>query len=378
MPNSSLSKTLNDEDAQGVVAQGASGDVRDGDCVDPSVHDVSAIHRKLIPHPAVTKKGALARLKRTSPYLRGHMDRITRMAQLPETILIRGESGVGKELLARAIHESSPRGGGPFVVVNCSVTPPEFLEDTLFGHRHPGLFDEAHHGTLFLDEIGRLPPLIQHRLQQLLHSRQHHIPQQESLPGGDVRIISASCLNLEEMLTLGALRRDLYFLLSELEFHLPALRDRRMDIPALAQWFVEHYSQLYGRSFSSIHDDVLALFASKSWMLGNVRELEWTIRQAVALGEDAEVLTLASLNSRPTSSELPPARDIEDSISLGGLLEMDYGSARMEMRRRFAAWYVRRCLEDAENNHSGAARRAGMKRPNFIRLMREVGITSGR
>src|SRR5213592_1955442 len=224
---------------------------------------------------------------------------IEQVAPARSTVLITGESGTGKELIAKAIHEASPRAGRPFVTVNSSNIPTELLESELFGHTRgaftgaiaakKGLFEVADGGSIFLDEIGDIPPETQVRLLRVIQEREF-TPLGDTTPRRvDVRIIAATNIDLREAVKHGTFREDLYYRLSVVPIELPPLRDRRQDVLPLAQHFIAKYNAENGRQVSEqIAPDVLALLESYSWP-GNVRELENAIERAVVIAPSDEV-----------------------------------------------------------------------------------------
>ena len=224
---------------------------------------------------------------------------VERVAPARSTVLITGESGTGKELVAKAIHEASPRSGDPFVVVNCSNIPSELLESELFGHTKgaftgavaakKGLFEVADTGSIFLDEIGDLRPEIQVRLLRVIQEREF-TPIGETAPVKvDVRIIAATNVDLKEAVKNGQFREDLYYRLSVVPIELPPLRDRREDILPLAQHFIRKYSEENGREISEhLKPDVLSLLENYNYP-GNVRELENIIERAIVIVPGNEI-----------------------------------------------------------------------------------------
>ena len=207
-------------------------------------------------------------------------------------VLISGESGTGKELAARAIHQHSPRGGKPFVTINCSAIPENLMESELFGHvkgaftgavaNKKGLFEIAHEGTVFLDEIGDLSPLIQVKLLRVIQEREFMRVGETQTVSVDVRIISATNKNLEQEVISSKFREDLFYRLNVVHLHLPPLRERREDIPLLAQFFLEKYSKELGKNVRSISSYALDTLMTYNFP-GNVRELENIIERSVAL-----------------------------------------------------------------------------------------------
>src|SRR5215468_2562240 len=224
---------------------------------------------------------------------------VEQVAPARSTILITGESGTGKELIAKAIHEASPRATKPFVTVNSSNIPTELLESELFGHTRgaftgavaakKGLFEVADGGSIFLDEIGDIPPETQVRLLRVIQEREFTPLGETQSRKVDVRIIAATNIDLKEAVKHGTFREDLYYRLSVVPIELPALRDRREDILPLAQHFIRKYNEENGRDVSEhIAPEVLALLEEYSWP-GNVRELENAIERAVVIAPSDEI-----------------------------------------------------------------------------------------
>ncbi len=230
-------------------------------------------------------------------------DMIKRVSSSKSTILVTGESGTGKELIAHAIHQNSPRHKQPFVAVSCGAIPESLLESELFGHikgaftgaiaNKTGLFELADHGTLFLDEIGELPLLIQVKLLRVLQEKQFKRVGGTKDVSLDVRIIAATNRDLPKMVQENTFREDLFYRLHVIPIQLPPLRNRRDDIPVLANHFLEKYNREIGKHFTHISEDAMLQLLSYNWP-GNVRELENTIERAVAL-ESEPIIRLSSL-----------------------------------------------------------------------------------
>ena len=225
-------------------------------------------------------------------------DLIDRVADTDVTILIRGESGTGKELVARALYASSLRRDKPFVKVNCAALPTELLESELFGfergaftgaiQQKPGKFEFANHGTMFLDEIGDMSFQLQAKLLQVLQDGEF------SRLGGkhdvhvDVRVVAATNRDIERAVAEGQFREDLFFRLNVVSIVLPPLRERRDEIPILAEYFLKKYSVQYNKPFTDVSADTMHLFMDYDWP-GNVRELENLIKRTVVLGTEAPI-----------------------------------------------------------------------------------------
>lgn len=220
---------------------------------------------------------------------------IARVSRADATVMIRGESGVGKELVARAIHDHSARSRRPFVRVNCAALPKELLESELFGHergaftgafnRRKGRFELAEGGTLLLDEVGDFPPHTQVLLLRVLQEREFERVGGTETIKADVRIITATNRNLEQLVEEGAFREDLYYRLNVYPIHVPPLRDRPTDVPLLADHFVERFGNLHGKRVKRISTPAIDMLTSYHWP-GNIRELENCVERAVIETQD--------------------------------------------------------------------------------------------
>jgi DNA-binding NtrC family response regulator len=286
---------------------------------------------------------------------------VARVADLDTTILIEGETGTGKELVARAIHCASPRADGPFVVVDCTALPEGLFESELFGHERGaftgalsarrGLFESAAGGTCLLDEIGELSAALQAKLLRALQEQAvRRVGGNELIPV-DVRIVAATNRDLRKRIEEGAFREDLYYRLSVVTIQMPPLRERPQDIPVLAQHFVDKYAQRARRPCRGIARETLDLLSSYHWP-GNVRELENAMERAVALSS-SELLMPADLPVQPRRDAPPlvlPARHLT--------LE--------EVKR----WYIDKVLEDTGGNKAHAAERLGIDRATLYRILK--------
>jgi two-component system response regulator AtoC len=264
-----------------------------------------------------------------SPAMRHVALIIEQVADSDVTVLIRGESGVGKELVARAIHQRSTRKAKPFVKVNCAALPAELLESELFGHEKGaftgaattriGKFEQAHFGTIFLDEIGEMKPPLQAKLLHVLQDAEFTKLGSNKKITVDVRVVAATNRDLEQMMLRGDFREDLYYRLKVIEAAVPPLRERKDEIVSLAEFFMTKYAQRYNRPIRSLSDELRSLFLAYEWP-GNVRELENMIKRYVILQDEQLVsreLTRprtvanpagASASSMPTEwTAAPPA-----------------------------------------------------------------------
>ena len=230
-----------------------------------------------------------------SEKMRGIATVIEQVSDSDVTVLIRGESGVGKELVARAIHERSTRRNRPFVKVNCAALPAELLESELFGHERGaftgaattriGKFEQADTGTLMLDEIGEMKPALQAKLLHVLQDAEFTKLGSNKRIQVDVRIVAATNRDLEKMMTSGDFREDLYYRLKVIELTVPALRERPDEVPTLTDFFVARYSRKYNRPLRPISDELRQLFLQYDWP-GNIRELENMIKRVVILQDE--------------------------------------------------------------------------------------------
>jgi len=248
--------------------------------------------------------GEDCRIVGSGPTLAFILDQITRVADTNATVLIRGESGTGKELVARAIHEASGRRAGPFICLNCAALSETLLESELFGHekgaftgatdRKIGKFEAAHGGTLMLDEIGEMSPEIQAKFLRVLEGHPFERVGGSTRVQADVRVVAATNRNLEQAVTAGGFRRDLYFRLKVVEIVVPPLRQRPEDIAALAAHFLERFTTETRRRIHGFTPEALAALESHRWP-GNIRELRNCIERAVVLtaGHHIDVSDLA-------------------------------------------------------------------------------------
>jgi formate hydrogenlyase transcriptional activator len=309
-----------------------------------------------------------------SPALESVLQQVERVAPTDSTVLIQGETGTGKELIAHAVHNVSPRCGRALIKLNCAAIPLDLLESELFGHERGaftgavaqkiGRFELAHQGTLFLDEVGDVPPALQPKLLRVLQEqeferlgsgRTHHV---------DVRLVAATNRDLAAMVAQGEFRSDLYYRLNVFPILLPPLRSRREDVPALVEQFVNVFSRRMRKQIDYVSPDTMAALQSYAWP-GNVRELENMIERAVILANDgvlpnplpAPGLPTMPRNVRPIVSSPNPhvpktLRDSERALILATL--------------DATGWVV--------GGSKGAAVNLGLKRTTLIDRMKRLGI----
>jgi len=316
-----------------------------------------------LPQPSEEKSG-LPQLLGESPAFLAEIRKIPLLAQCDVNVLISGETGTGKELCARAIHYLSPRAGRPFIAVNCGAIPVELVENELFGHERGaftdastaqgGLIHEAEGGTLFLDEIACLPLLAQVKLLRFLQDKEYRRLGSTKTQQGDVRVVAAMNIDLEEAVREGKLRQDLYYRLNIIPLVLPPLRERREDIPLLARYFLAKYAAKLNKYVTDCSPDVMQLLVLYEWP-GNVRELEHTIERAVVLSEQAVIHKADIILPRVAAAAH------QDSFQ----------EAKAKVIARFERTYIQGLLLAHQGNITKAARAAQKNRRAFWQLMRK-------
>lgn len=300
-----------------------------------------------------------------SPLMDGLLAQAKLVAASDASVMIYGESGTGKELLARAIHLASPRAQAPFVAVNCGAIPENLLESELFGYvrgaftgankDYAGLVREAEGGTLFLDEIGDMPLPLQVKLLRMLEQREVKPLGEAKLHRVDVRIVSATHRNLDVEMVEGRFRSDLFYRLKVVALSIPALSQRRDDIPLLAKHFLQKISASYQKEVKGFSPEAMELLVRARWP-GNVRQLLNVVEQAVALSTGA-IVPLALVQNA--------IRELEDIIPFD------------EARRRFEADYLTRLLKMTGGNVANAAVLAQRNRTDFYKLLQRHSLNPG-
>jgi formate hydrogenlyase transcriptional activator len=299
-----------------------------------------------------------------SPALRVVLEQAERVAATDSTVLIEGETGTGKELIARAIHNASPRSGHALIKLNCAAIPFDLLESELFGHERGaftgavaqkvGRFELADKGTLFLDEVGDIPLALQPKLLRVLQEQEFERLGSCRTQRVDVRLVAATHRDLERMVKRDLFRSDLYYRLNVFPITLPPLRDRRTDIRPLLEHYVEMFSLRMGKRIVTIPDEFVNAFESYSWP-GNVRELQNVLERAVILSNDGLLPNLLRSARSDSVVALPASRTLRESerLLILGALEA-------------TGWLV--------GGPYGAAARLGMKRTTLIARMKKHGI----
>jgi transcriptional regulator with GAF, ATPase, and Fis domain len=300
-----------------------------------------------------------------SPALEAVLEQVERVAPTDSSVLIQGETGTGKELIARAIHNISSRCGRPFIKLNCAAIPFDLLESELFGHEKGaftgaigqkiGRFEMADKGTLFLDEVGDIPLALQPKLLRVLQEQEF-----ERLGSGrthqvDVRLVAATHRNLESMVKRNEFRSDLYYRLNVFPVLLPPLRARTTDIPALVAHFVEIFSRRMGKQIENIPEETVSAFSSYSWP-GNVRELQNLIERAVILANDGIL-----------PNPLPSIGTEVITVSPAQTTLKDSERALILRTLEAVGWLI--------GGPTGAAAKLGLKRTTLISKMKKLGIS---
>ena len=304
------------------------------------------------------------------------------VAHSASTVLVEGESGTGKELVARAIHDRSPRRRAPFVPINCGALPGNILESELFGHvkgaftgaleHKRGLFEAANGGTLFLDEIGDTPlPMQVKRLRALQEGEVKPVGATQAVKV-DVRTIAATNVDLEAAVKAGTFREDLFYRTNVIRIRLPPLRERVDDVPLLAWHFLRKHAARSNKDVQRIAPEVLEALSVAPWK-GNVRELENVIERAVVLTR-RQVIELEDLP--PALRRASPRTGSDQRLAADGkpLTAMPYARARVVAMRAFERRYLEALLSEHRGNISSAARAGGMDRSNFRRILRKHRI----
>src|SRR5580692_9820832 len=305
----------------------------------------------------------------SSPKFQTVLRDVERIAPIDSAVLIQGETGTGKEMIARAIHEASPRRHGRFVALNCAAIPSALLESELFGHERGaftgaiaqtmGRFQQADHGTLFLDEIGDLSLELQPKLLRALQEQEF-----ERLGGSqtirvDVRVVAATNQDLAQLMAAKQFRADLYYRLDVIPIYLPPLRERVEDIPLLVEHFVRKYSARFKRPIDLIPDEVMEALKTHDWP-GNIRELQNFIERALVFSPGSvlrlPLADLKRLTKQPSTGSSRTLADAEREFILGVLKETN----------------------GKIGGQSGAARRLGLPRTTLVYRMRRLGIETCR
>jgi DNA-binding NtrC family response regulator len=347
--------------------------------VDKALEKKSLIHENIYLRKELEAKYGFENIIGSSPKMQEVYKLIRKVAPTDSTVLIRGDSGTGKELIARAIHFNSPRKQKPFVAVDCGVLAQELLESELFGHvkgsftgaivTKPGLFETADGGSIFLDEIGDTNPNFQSKLLRVLQER-------EFTPVGgvkpkkvDLRFIVATNKNLEKLVEQKQFREDLFYRLNVVSIAVPPLREKKDDVPLLAYHFLKKYAKEMKKNIKSISVDAMNMLTAYSWP-GNVRQLENVIERAVVMAEGEAVTTEHLPFAVRTEMAHPDTPIPKDSDELKEAKKKLRESAVESIEKSF----VLDALTRNDWNITKSAKDVGMQRPNFQALMRKYNI----
>ncbi|NIM98886.1 AAA domain-containing protein [Candidatus Saccharibacteria bacterium] len=320
---------------------------------------------------ALKEKLGLEQLIGSAPTFLEATNRIALVARCDASVLISGETGTGKELCARAIHYLSPRTSKPFVPVTCGAIPTDLMENELFGHvrgaftgassSQQGLIKEADGGTLFLDDVDCLPFSAQAKLLRLIQEKEYRQLGSAKMQRADVRIIAATNLDLEEAVTQGKFRQDLYYRLNIIPLRLPPLRERREDIPLLARHFLAKYAAEFNKRVAEFSPEAVQMLTLYDWP-GNVRELEYVVERAVVLSEQPVI--------RGPNIVLPRTR--------GTGAQQSFKEAKSKTITQFERSYIQGLLAAHQGNITKAANAAQKNRRAFWQLIRKHRIDAQR
>lgn len=300
------------------------------------------------------------------------LSRAQRVASTDCTVLVTGETGTGKELLARGLHMASPRRSRQFVAVNCAAMSKDLLESELFGHvqgafttavrNREGRFQAADGGTIFLDEIGEMPLDLQSKLLRVLQFKEFSMVGETKVRQVDVRIVAATNADLKEMVKQGLFRQDLYYRLNVVQLRLPALRERRADIDDLTSHFVYKLALRYGRDVNAVSPTAMQLLRTHDWP-GNIRELENAVEHAVLMAVGSEI-----------QPEDLPMMELEDLAGMEDFVRplTDDGIDLQGTLRRIEAHYIRAALEQTAGNKNQAATLLGLNRTTLVEKLKRT------
>ena len=338
-----------------------------------------AAERIINPEPLAT--GIIGRSK----VMRELLDQVSKYAPLDMTVLITGETGTGKELIARAVHQQSKRRQGPLIALNCAAVPEQLLEDELFGHvkgaftgaqaARKGRFEQANGGTLFLDEIGDMSVALQIKLLRALQEREFYKVGAESTTRVDVRIVAATSADLERRITEGKFREDLYYRLKEGDLHVPPLRERPEDIRPIAEHLLARFCESAGLPMKTLSEEVWPVLNAYYWP-GNVRQLQNAVKRAAALSGTSPTIGLNDLPKEiqagatsgvtpvlSTAANVAPPQPIPDE-------GVDYDAVVTQLEREL----LLRSLDKTGGNKKRAAELLKIKRTTFIEKLNRFQI----
>jgi len=366
--------------SRGYFAQETGSGLVQGRAMPKDGHDRGRKGRQVeIPWPGGRRNGENSHFIYKSEKMVRIMEMIGQVADTDVTVLIHGESGVGKEPVARALHYQSARKDKPFIKVNCAALPEELLESELFGYekgaftgaynRKPGKFELAHGGTIFLDEIAEISLSLQAKLLQVLQDGEF------ARLGGkrdiqvNVRVLVATNKNLEDYVRNGRFREDLYYRLNVLNIHVPPLRERRNEIPALARYFLEHYGRKYGKSSPALAPETNTFLLGHEWP-GNVRELENMMKRLVVLGDEEAIRK--ALTGQPTVPQPAETKAVSQSVAGAKTISLKEISRRAAMQAEREV--IQKTLEQTHWNRKMAAKLLAISYKALLYKIKECGL----
>ncbi len=355
------------------IMRDATGKVVGGAETFRDLSEVEALREELAGHYRVGE------LTSHSPLMQRVFEVLPAIAASPSTVLILGETGTGKELVARTIHSLSPRSRGPFIAVNCGALPDTLLESELFGYKagaftgatrdKPGRFALARGGAILLDEIGEMSPALQVKLLRVLQERTFEPLGSTRSETTDARVMVATNKDLAALVRQGSFRDDLYYRVNVVRIELPPLRRRKEDIPLLAEQFVKRFNRIQGKSISGVSAEALSLLMAHDWP-GNVRELENVIERAFVLCNSGQI-SIEHLPVELTARVrgLPPLSSDEN----GGCTRLA-GVGIRKARELLEAETIRKALDKAGGNRSAAAKELGIHKTTLFRKLKQLSI----
>jgi len=322
----------------------------------------------------------LDRMVGVSPVMVALFNMVRSIASTNATVMITGESGTGKELVAKAIHALSPRHDAPFVSINCGALPENLLESELFGHmkgaftdahqNKKGLFEAAHRGTLLLDEVGEMLPSLQVKLLRVLQEKRIRRVGGTDEVDVDVRVVAATNRPLDRLVQEGRFREDLFYRLNVIPVRVPSLRERREDVPLLANHFLERFGHEMGKSVAKISAEAMDCLLRYSWP-GNVRELENVIERAVALEPTPAILPERLPDGLRKGTPAAPGVDSDDAVA-----QLTLGFSLDRHLEALESALVRRALDQAGGDRGSASQLLGISARSLRYLIQKHGLTA--
>jgi DNA-binding NtrC family response regulator len=349
---------------------------------------IDATAARLTNKTARSEKTHYSQIIAAAPIMQGLLTQVTTIAPFNTTILITGETGTGKEMIARAVHQQSNRAKKPFVALNCAAIPEQLLEDELFGHvkgaftgahqAREGRFEQADGGTLFLDEIGDMSIHLQAKLLRVLQEREFEKLGSSRSTKVEVRIVAATSANLEKKIQDGRFRADLYYRLNVVRLNLPPLRERPEDVMLLAEHLLARFCEGAGLPIKSLSEEASAALAEYSWP-GNVRQLQNAMERAAALSGLEKTILLKDL---PEELQKEAAESAYKPISIAAVPSIEEISPEQGLNFDAVVMGIERellcrSLEKAGGNKMQAAKMLNMKRTTFVEKLKRLGIEKG-